>query len=316
MHHRISSVAFPHSNCRAEVGVKMCKRLIMGNTGPNGELDVPKFQRAILQYRNSPDQDTKMSPAMIVFGRCVRDLIPVLPGRYKPQEAWVDNAGLRETALRKRHLRAAERLSQYTKTLPPLRVGDHVRLQNQLGNEPLKWDKTGVVVEVKQNDQYIVRVDGSGRVTMRNRRFLRKFYLFEPSKHTPVPPMPYTTKNVIQRETTATHPPNQKQPLATHPPNQEQPSVTHHPNQEQPSATTPPIPPEHKDSLNTQSSPVIMDHPADDGTPRKDQPPNDQDHRDESICVQPTINQRPKRNIKPPKRYDPSEWELQPTRRK
>ena len=66
----------------------------MGNTGPNGELDVPKFQRAILQYRNSPDQDTKMSPTMIVFGRCVRDLIPVLPGRYKPQEAWVDNAGL------------------------------------------------------------------------------------------------------------------------------------------------------------------------------------------------------------------------------
>ena len=143
-------------------------------------------------------------------------------------------------------------------------------------------------------------------MTMRNRRFLRKFYLFEPSKHTPVPPMPYTTRNVIQRETTTTHPPNQKQPLATHPPNQKQPS-----------ATTPPIPPEHEDSLNTrQSSPVIMDHPADDGTPRKDQPPNDQDHRDESICVQPTINQRPKRNIKPPKRYDPSEWELQPTRRK
>ena len=87
LHHCISSVAFPHLNCRAEVGVKSCKRLIMNNTGPNGELDIATFQRAMLQYRNAPDQDTKMSPAMIVFGRYVRDFIPVLPGRYKPQQA-------------------------------------------------------------------------------------------------------------------------------------------------------------------------------------------------------------------------------------
>ena len=80
----------------------------MNNTGPNGELEVAKFQRAVLQYRNTPDQDTKMSPAMIVFGRCVRDLIPVLPGEYTPQQAWTDNAGLWESALHKRHLRAAE----------------------------------------------------------------------------------------------------------------------------------------------------------------------------------------------------------------
>ena len=34
---------------------------------------------------------------------------------------------------------------------------------------------SGVIVETKPNDQYVVRVSGSRRLTLRNRRFLRKF---------------------------------------------------------------------------------------------------------------------------------------------
>ena len=53
--------------------------------------------------------------------------------------------------------------------------GDHVRIQNQMGNYPTKWDKTGVIIEVRQYHQYVIRVDGSGRITIRNRKFLRKY---------------------------------------------------------------------------------------------------------------------------------------------
>ena len=52
--HRLSIVAFPHSNCRVEVGVKTVKRMLMNNTGPWGSLDADAFQRAMLKYRNRP----------------------------------------------------------------------------------------------------------------------------------------------------------------------------------------------------------------------------------------------------------------------
>ena len=125
---------------------------------------------------------------MCLFGRPIKDFIPILPGRYKPHDTWRQTLAAREEALRNRHMKTHERWSEHTKQLPPLRVGDFVRIQNQIGHHPKKWDKTGTVIEVRQFNQYVVRVDGSGRVTLRNRKFLRK--------HAPVVPrQPHHTIN-------------------------------------------------------------------------------------------------------------------------
>ena len=59
-----------------------------------------------------------------------------------------------------------KKLSEHTKELPDLSVGDHVMIQNQLGNNPKRWEKRGVVVEVLPYRQYRVRVDGSRRITL------------------------------------------------------------------------------------------------------------------------------------------------------
>ena len=72
-------------------------------------------------------------------------------------------------------MKDAERWTVHTRRLPPLAVGHHVCIQNQTGPHSNKWDKTGIIIEVRQFDQYVIRVDGSGRITLRNRKFLRRY---------------------------------------------------------------------------------------------------------------------------------------------
>ena len=156
---------------------------------------------AIMQYRNTPDRDTGLSPAQVIFGRNLRDFLPAPQTRYKPQKQWIMLREDREKALAKRAVTNMERLTANTRELPPLSVGDSVIIQNQMGNHPSRWDITGVVVEVKDFDQYVLKVDGSGRLTLRNRKFLRKITPFQLTKHfksdisiPPRPPVPKIPK--------------------------------------------------------------------------------------------------------------------------
>ena len=171
--HRFSSVGNPHSNQRAEVGVKSMKRLLRGNIGPLGNLDNEKFAMAIMQYRNTPVQSTGISPAIALFGRHLKDFIPLSPGNYAPSPQWMRKLIEKENKQAKAHLREKTKWSEHTRQQEPLQVGHQVSVQNLAGNYPLKWDKTGIVVEVKQFDQYGVKLDGSNRITYRNRKNLR-----------------------------------------------------------------------------------------------------------------------------------------------
>ena len=53
-------------------------------------------------------------------------------------------------------------------------VGDSVAVQNREGNNPLRWDETGKEVERLENDQYLIKYDGSERVWLRTWGNLRK----------------------------------------------------------------------------------------------------------------------------------------------
>ena len=60
---------------------------------------------------------------------------------------WHRLAEQREAALRVRGAKLKERLNQNMKNLPQLQIGDNIVIQNQLGNQPLRWDRSGTIIK-------------------------------------------------------------------------------------------------------------------------------------------------------------------------
>ena len=100
--------------------------------------------------------------------------MPSNPASFRPSKEWLVTKEQRELALAKRYARQEEVWSEHTKTLAELPLGAVVSVQNQTGNRPKRWDRTGTVVDILPHQQYKVRMDGSGDISLRNRRFLRK----------------------------------------------------------------------------------------------------------------------------------------------
>ena len=176
---RKSSANYPQSNGRAELAVKSCKRMLRSNTDTNGNLDTAKVTKALLQYRNTPIPGLGMSPAYMLFGRQLRDALPTHPDmplqlQGRPGSIWSEIRQQREIATAKKNIQSAEYYNAHKRPLYPLVVGDPVSIQNRSGSHPLRWDRTGRIVERLENKQYLVKTDGSGRVLLRTRGHLRK----------------------------------------------------------------------------------------------------------------------------------------------
>ena len=56
------------------------------------------------------------------------------------------------------------------RVLPPISIGEHVWVQNQATN---RWDRSGTVIEALDYRRYTIKLDGSGRLSQRNRKHLK-----------------------------------------------------------------------------------------------------------------------------------------------
>ena len=128
---------------------------------------------AILQYLNTPLRGTDKSPAQLATGRQLRDGVPTARSKLLVDQQWGYTLRARERQMTRHNATVRERQGD-VRTLRALRAGERVMVQDQ---QSRLWNRTGTVIESRGSRQYTVRLDGSGRVTMRTRRHLRPTFV-------------------------------------------------------------------------------------------------------------------------------------------
>ena len=196
VHIRVSSAYYPQSNGRAEAGVKSVKRLLIGNTDNRGTLNTDQVAHALSQYRNTPLRGINKSPAQLALGRQIRDTIPLPRYRYKVSNEWRHTLKDREITMSKSNEVIKAKYDISSKILPELPVGSPVLCQNARN---LKWDRSGIVVTAAKYRQYYVKMDGSQRLTLRNRRHLRPILVNKPIVPVLHPPEPDSITTELDR---------------------------------------------------------------------------------------------------------------------
>jgi hypothetical protein len=157
----------------------------------------------------------------VILGRRIKYLMPIKPGHLRVGTRWAELLKQREGVRARRHLAGGQELNKHTRELAPLNGEDTISIQNQHGNTPLKWDQTGTISEVGDIDKYTIKIDGSGRLTNRNRRFLQPV---RPNKEAIRMPAP---ADGLPAENDTALPPTQSQPRRSkRVPRRDQPATT------------------------------------------------------------------------------------------
>ena len=166
--HYTSSPGYPQSNGRAEAAVKSTKKLIRRCWNPQSrQLDQELWVQGVLQHRNTPGPSGR-SPAEILYGRPVRDLVPAHRRNFAAE--WQTSADAADAAAARRQERVEARYNSRATDLPVLQVGARVAVQDQ---DTKRWDRYGQITEVGKNRRYLIKMT-SGRVLSRNRRHIRR----------------------------------------------------------------------------------------------------------------------------------------------
>ena len=144
--------------------------------------------RALLQYRNTPSRRDGKSPAQKLYGTPIQDSLPAHRRSFAPEWQRPIDTERAEEVLQK----AESFYDQHAHSLTELAPGAQVAIQNPTSKV---WDVYGIVTAVGPHRRYFVRTQ-SGRVLVRNRRFLRKrtaLSVYAPTGSAQVVPTPHTT---------------------------------------------------------------------------------------------------------------------------
>jgi transposase InsO family protein len=155
--HNTSSPNHQQSNGKAEAAVKIMKTMMIKAMKSGSDQ-----YGALLELRNTPRQDTLLSPAQMMFGRATRGLVPCVCVERSPDT--IQARKRRET--RRRSVK--NHYDKSAKNRPPLKRGQAVFYKR---NNKQVWRKGKVVEDINQRS-YRVQ-DNDGGTYRRNKLFIR-----------------------------------------------------------------------------------------------------------------------------------------------
>ena len=126
-----------------------------------------------MQHRNTPLADLMLSPAQILLHRQLRDKVPTHPKHLRLHKKWIMAAKQRELLLNTTKQASLKRYNKVSRKLDPLNLQTKVLILSN--NKNPRWNRSGRVVMKLPFRKYRIKLDGSGRVIDRNRRFLRPY---------------------------------------------------------------------------------------------------------------------------------------------
>ena len=153
-------------NGKAEATVKSMKKIIR-SAWRGRSLDENKLARALLQYRNTPSRKDGLAPAQKLYGRPIQDTLPAHRRAFSPE--WQRSTSMAEEQAQSTVDNVVKSYNSKARPLPEITIGSRVALQN---HETKRWDIYRTVTDITPHRRYFIRTQ-SGRVLVRNRRFLR-----------------------------------------------------------------------------------------------------------------------------------------------
>ena len=131
-------------------------------------LDEDKLTRGLLQYRNTPSRKDGKSPAQKLYGKPIQDTLPAHRRSFAVE--WQLQSEDADKKLEDTKIAVEQSYNQHARPLPDINVGTKVAIQDQCTK---RWDIYGTVTDIGPHRRYFIKTL-SGRVLVRNRRFLRK----------------------------------------------------------------------------------------------------------------------------------------------
>ena len=124
----------------------------------------------LLQYLNMSLHDINKSPAQLATGRQLQDSVPAVSQNFRVDEHWGQTLREQERQVARHNSQVMAHTGGCSRS--------SVLVQNQANKT---WNRSGIAVEARGNRQYLVKLDGSGRLSLCTRQHLQPLAQPDPS---------------------------------------------------------------------------------------------------------------------------------------